>query len=367
MSALRFPGLDVLRGVLLVLMAVSHLPTRFRAYSHDFWGVTSAAEGFVLVAAFLAGLLHSQRARTRGFPAVRQQLFARAFELYRVHLALFTLAVMLRHARHRAPGLEHWLWFHLEQPLHAMAGATLLLYCPALFDILPMYIAFLCATPFILEFAMSRGFRGPLVASVLLWGAAQCGVVEPLRAATFGWLGIPAAEMGAFQWSAWQLLWVVGLWLGVSVGAAREHDQSVPAWALVLAFGICALCLAGRYGLPAFDLSQRLPQLVDKWRLAPLRIANLFCLALLAVRFGPPVARWAGMRLFSRLGRASLRVFLAHLVMCVLVALVVDDAGESLTLSQELAILGATLLAMVAVTLSRAELRWFSSYMTPTR
>ncbi len=339
-------------------MALSHLPTRFRAYSRDVWGLTSAAEGFVLLAAFLSGYLHLKRARTRGFPAIRKHLFTRAFKLYQAHLAVFALALAVRHARHQAPALERWFWFHIEQPMHALAGATTLLYCPSLFDILPMYIVFLTATPFILELGERRGFGGALLVSTLLWGASQCGLVDYVRVTGAGLFGVPAAEMGAFQWCAWQLLWVIGLWLGAS--AARERDAAparIPGWALALAFSLCAACLALRYGLLDLDLEQNLPHAVDKWRLGPLRIANLFCLGLLALHFGPRVARLSVMEMFSRLGRESLRVFLVHLVMCVLIALWVDELRDTLSLAQELAIVGATLFAMTAAAFSRAELR----------
>lgn len=358
MSARRFHGLDVLRGVLLIVMAVSHLPTRFRAYSHDLWGLTSAAEGFVLVAAFLAGWLGTERARTRGWDQLRRHCLGRSFELYRYHLVLLCLALMLRHATHHPTALKRLLWFYLEQPLQAAMGATTLLYCPSLFDILPMYIVFLAATPFVLQIAVRQGWRDLLIASFSLWILAQCGFSEWARTLGFDVLGIPAEAMGSFQWFGWQLLWIVGLWMGSNEALRSESTaRRVPSWTWVPALLACLVCLALRHDLFDLSLERHLPYAVSKWSLGPLRIANLFCLALVAMRFGPGIVRWSGWQFLSRLGRASLRVFIAHLVVCILFTLIVDEAIETPGLLQELSMLGIMLAVMAAVTVSWSELR----------
>ena len=51
----RRTELDSLRGLLLLLMALTHLPTRMSAYANQPLGFVSAAEGFVFLSAFLAG------------------------------------------------------------------------------------------------------------------------------------------------------------------------------------------------------------------------------------------------------------------------------------------------------------------------
>ena len=56
----RRAELDALRGLLLVLMTITHLPTRYSVYSSQIFGFVSAAEGFV----FLSGIdCHDEKYR----------------------------------------------------------------------------------------------------------------------------------------------------------------------------------------------------------------------------------------------------------------------------------------------------------------
>ena len=52
----------------------------------------------------------------------------------------------------------------------------LLIYCPPLLDILPMYVIFLFLTPVALAVAVRYGWRWILAGSGLLWLAAQSGI-----------------------------------------------------------------------------------------------------------------------------------------------------------------------------------------------
>ncbi len=352
----RFFGLDILRGVLLVLMAVSHLPTRFRAYSHDFFGLISAAEGFIFMAAFLAAFLYTPKAQARGWAHVSGKLTARARELYGYHLMLLGLAFALVFIFAERTALERLLWFYLEQPVQATFGAALLLYCPSLFDILPLYVIFLALSPFILKRASVRGFSGMFVVSVALWGIAQLGVRQHLLGLSTQFHGIPAEAFGAFDLLAWQLLWMIGLWAGVKTASLSSVTNLMPPrWLWLSALSFCLLCLYLRYGNLPFDLEHEAPFAVDKWRLAPLRIANLLGLSVLAVRFGPRLARLPFLRGFAYLGRSSLQVFCTHLVLCLLCCVLFDDMVEELTLLEELLILSVTLASMVGAAFVRSE------------
>jgi hypothetical protein len=119
--------------------------------------------------------------------------------------------------------------------------------------------------------------------------------------------------MGAFHWLAWQALWVAGLWLG----ARKLPLPRFPWWLLVPA----TLCAAGMLlwrhmvgqdpmpGVPAIAM------LLDKWTLGPLRVLNFASDFVLLVSFGPWLKRVLPRPLpLELLGRHSLSVFCAHLV-----------------------------------------------------
>ena len=51
----RQPELDALRGLLLLWMTMTHLPTHASEYANQPFGFVSAAEGFVFLSAVLTG------------------------------------------------------------------------------------------------------------------------------------------------------------------------------------------------------------------------------------------------------------------------------------------------------------------------
>ena len=69
----RRPELDALRGLFLVWMTLTHLPTRFSDFVNQPIGFVSSAEGFVFLSALLVGRLYIRElvqdpARARSFP-----------------------------------------------------------------------------------------------------------------------------------------------------------------------------------------------------------------------------------------------------------------------------------------------------------
>src|SRR2546423_8876907 len=84
----RYIELDWLRGLMLVLMTVTHLPTWFSAALGQPFGFVSAAEGFVFISAFLVGSIYSRVARERGVFAMRRMLGRRAGKIYLAHAGI---------------------------------------------------------------------------------------------------------------------------------------------------------------------------------------------------------------------------------------------------------------------------------------
>lgn len=219
----RRPELDALRGLFLVWMTLTHLPTHFSDLMNNPFGFFSSAEGFVIISALLVGRL-TIRETHENATGVRLRLWKRTLQIYGYHLVMLALAFTIAAAfavHTQRAAISNLLNFYLVHPVVAIVGSVLLLYCPPLLDILPMYVTFLFFTPLLLSAAVRFGWRRILLASGVVWALAQFG----LRDLVHNWivhlthLQIPLQETGSFNLFAWQAIWIVGLWLGARLAA----------------------------------------------------------------------------------------------------------------------------------------------------
>jgi hypothetical protein len=314
----RLPELDALRGLFLVWMILVHLPTHISNFVDQPFGFVSSAEGFVFLSAVLVGRIY-YREHMLDEKNVRRHLWRRSLKIYAYHIALlaFAFSVLSVYAvhTHRA-ALTNLLNFYLNHPATAIVGSVFLLYCPPLFDILPLYVTFLFLSPLILSAATRFRWRTVLSVSVLLWLGAQLGLRDAFHnlIVHVTHLHIPLQESGAFNMFAWQAVWVTGLWMG----SASAHEEvalaKVPRWAIPLSGALCVFFACVRYGWfgPHLDWPT-LGLWVDKWQLGPLRVVNLVAFAI----FFFWLRRWVVLLIsrepFLTMGKASLQVFCAHL------------------------------------------------------
>ena len=260
----RQPELDALRGLMLTLMTLAHLPTQAQAVTNQQLGFVSEAEGFIFHSAFLTGRIVGRIANESGFPAVIKRFWTRALRLYGYQPFLLSIAftVGATVAIHtERPGLEGLLHCYLAHPIHAVWSAILLVYCPPLLDILPMYIIFLLATPVALYLASRWSWKLVLIPSGLIWVLAQFGLKAAIHAHMVRSAGfhIPLNEMGTFDLLAWQFLWAVGVWIGVGCPGSMASGNFAAAELFVSSDSFCrkqilagaladdlASCLAGQ-------------------------------------------------------------------------------------------------------------------------
>jgi hypothetical protein len=353
----RQTELDWLRGLMLVLMTVTHLPTWFSPHFGQPFGYVSAAEGFVFLSAYLVGSVYGHKARTRGYDAMRRALWLRTAKVYAAHVALllFLLLVLVPYAlSHDARSIADLASYYVERPRLALASGIVLAYNPPLLDILPMYVLFLAASPVVLRVGMARGFAGLLVVSAIVWLFAQYDGgrhVYHALADLVGW-PVPYGATGAFSFLAWQFLWLAGLYLGASREAPRSSVDPRRARllvhaALVVAVGFFAL--RHFVGQVPFASAPVLAALFDKWHLGPLRLLNFAVLAFLAVHGRAVLVAWAAQSPLAVLGRSSLTVFCAHLVICLALLALAGDAPRPHLSVLEIAVVAATLGALYAV------------------
>ncbi len=314
----RRPELDALRGLFLVWMTLTHLPTHLSDFVNQPIGFISSAEGFVFMSALLVGriYIHEMQHDEAG---VHFRLLRRSLKIYGYHLLLlflaFTVAAAYAVHNHRL-AITNLLNFYLAHPGTAIVGSLLLLYCPPLLDILPMYVIFLLFTPIILSIAIRTGWTKILAASMLIWLLAQFG----LRDVVHNWivavthLHIPLQETGAFNLFAWQAVWITGLWLGAGLARGFTPFRYVPRPAVIACFVITILFVFVRYGWLGPHLNpQALGLKVDKWQIGPLRVLNLICFSVVLYALRKYVVKAVAREPFLTLGKASLHVFCAHL------------------------------------------------------
>ena len=325
----RLWEIDALRGLMLVLMTTTHVPSRLTDPVGQPFGFVSAAEGFVLLSAFVSGLVYARIGHASGTLAMRRAFWHRALTVYMCQAAtllfLFTVITALS-LRIDQPVVHKLLGYYVAHPREGFVYSLLLVYQPALLDILPMYILFMLLSPWVMAWGMARGWRGPLALSAALWAAAQFGftpwLYEQVRIGLH--VPVPFDETGAFDTFAWQLLWVAGLALGASRQGPRARPLRIRPGVARAALALAAFVLLWRHlgpgGQAPFGDGHAMNLLFDKWRLGPLRLLDLAALGIAAVHYGPALARRLPRpRVLETLGRASLPVFCAHLVVVLLV------------------------------------------------
>lgn len=236
----REPRLDVFRGLCLVMIFINHVPGNlFEGLTSRNFGFSDAAEGFVLMSGTAAGLAYSSafRAPLRLWPALAR-IWGRVWTLYLVQMLMTLGALAMAAATVQATGDSQilfqnnmgWLWHH---PVETLIGLPLLTHQFYYLDILPLYILLLAASPLFLYAALRR--PGWLFAGALaVW--AGSGIA---RITFYTW---PVGQEWQFNPLAWQLIFVIGLLLGVALKQGRRL-VAVKPWLLGLSLAYLLLAL----------------------------------------------------------------------------------------------------------------------------
>ncbi len=310
-----------MRGVMLVWIALTHLPTGASAWVNQPFGFVGAAEGFIFLSALFTGRIYFRIAERDGYRAMTGKLWARTVRLYGYHALLlaFAFLVAVPIASHGdRPGLHNLLDFYfMVGAKQAVTEAALLIYRPPLLDILPMYIIFLMLTAIAIPLARRVGWKPILWTSFSFWVLAQFGFRSAEHTFMMRYIPtrIPLNEMGSFDLWAWQFLWFVGVWLGVRWAQDNLPIEMWARWAVVPATVIAVACfimrrkLAHGFALGASEF------IFDKWHLGPVRVFDFAAVAVLLI-LSQRFTKTAAIRPLVLLGQSSLQVFCVHLLFC---------------------------------------------------
>lgn len=319
--------LDAIRGVLLIIMAAVHVPTPLSHLLQEPLGFTSAAEGFVFLGASLAGFVYGKSHLQAGWRVMSHRVWGRAGRVYLTHMAMLLPAVLLAWAAgNRLAPLANQFHDFLAHPWASLALLPLLLHQPPLFDILPLYVVFLLATPLLLAVARRRGWAIVLAVSALGWLAAQFNL-EPRVIGDAS--QVFPVRLGAFNLAAWQFLWVAGLALGETAVRRPLIRREWRPGVGTVAFALVVVGLLSRHGLwPQAWFSPDLYLWMDKWTLGPLRLLNFGAWVVFLLAWNPAFLPQL-LSPVALLGRHSLAVFAFHVPVAIVAISLIQTASLS--------------------------------------
>lgn len=355
--------LDMFRGLALLMIFIDHVPgTIFESYTIRNYGFSDAAEAFVFMSGMAAGLAYSSRFLA-GQPGLGfLKIWARARQLYFVHMTTTAMAIAIVAAGALWYGVPQMLGQInmgpiLAQPLGAMVGLPLMTHQLGYFNILPLYIALLVFTPLMLMVAVRRPWW-LLCGSIALWMlAGQFRLNFPNFPTRGGWFFNPLS---------WQLIFVVGLLSGT---AMKQGTRFVPIkpWLFWAATAMLVFILAwvkidalGAAGRSVLDLLSRagLPFYVtwfDKTFLALPRLLHALALVYVLSCLAPirQVAESPLARPLVIIGQHGLPVFALGSVLSIALQAVTARADQDFWSDILLLSAGVLLQLALAVVLSR--------------
>ena len=305
--------IDSMRGLMLVVMTIDHLPNPIREYTAESIGFVTAAEGFVFLSGYVAGLVYTRRLYERGPSAMWRSAYRRSGEIYLYHLLTFVgLFLLLRVFGDASAQIRTWQSLMQAHWLTALLSGATFLYQPELLGILPLYCLLVLFTPLLINGLNKGKLWLILSAACALWALAQFNVQEAVLSQVVNRFPV---HSGAFDILGWQLLFVVGLALGFYVRDGAESIARRGALPLTAAFVIVALLFMFRHDFVPGSLNLDLREFAVKRTVGPVRIVNFFALALLigSPRLWP--ARQSWVKCLAFLGRNSLQVFTFHIAM----------------------------------------------------
>ena len=326
--------IDMLRGIALVMMVIAHteILSVVNIFTWERFGLTTGAEGFVILSGFMLCMLNRQRLQKEALLTVSWTLLRRAGKIYLVNLVIILLMIALS----RLPLINTFEVTHFVDRYSGTAWAlfpstpqiketwfNIILYLqigPHQTQILGLYICLLLISP--LFMALLNG--GKVLWLILI---SVAGYVSyhfwPAR------LTVAEFEF-AFPLLAWQFIFVLGMCCGwykdelMSLARTRAGQSLI---ALLVIYALVMMFIAQNHTnpfMPRALLMEIIPPADFNWfyyhfaaknSLGPCRVLNDFSLMLLVYLVltfcWKPIARALGWFLIP-LGQHSLYTFIVH-------------------------------------------------------
>ncbi|EIX8228617.1 OpgC domain-containing protein [Salmonella enterica] len=326
--------IDFMRGIALVMMVVAHTEVMsiFNIFTWERFGLTTGAEGFVILSGFMLGMLNRVRLQKAVLLTISWGVYLRAWKIYRVNIIIIISFLLLgslpfinvfevTHFSDRYAGTTWALYPVTPQIKETWFNIVLYLQIgPHQTQILGLYIFLLLLSPLFLGMLQQGKVYWLLGLSLLVYG---CWQRWPVRVT-------PSEFEFAFPLLAWQFIFV----LGMSCGWYKEELLSfarTPPGKMALATLVVVALILGFVAqnhtnpfmppalllhiIPPAEFNAFYHTWAAKNGLGPIRVLNdislMVAVYLLLTRCWQPLYRLAGWFLIP-LGQRSLYTFILH-------------------------------------------------------
>lgn len=306
--------LDLMRGIGQWMVFLDHIPYDIVSWlTLRNYGFSDAAEFFVFISGYTAGFVYGPAMAHGQVLAATKRLLKRAWQLYVAHifLFLFFVAQISRAARrfdNPMYGNEYNIFLFLEHPDVMIGQALALKFKPVDLDVLPLYIVLALALPAIL-WGLIKLPRWTLLGSAVLYVLAR----------VFDW-NLPSFPGGNWYFNpfAWQLLFVFGVWCGLTRAAEiAAFLRSRTVLILAVAWIVFSFLIVMTWHVPLLEslIPKSLIHVIypiDKSDLDMFRLIHFLALAVVFVRYVPrdwPALRSKLLRPLILVGQNSLPMF----------------------------------------------------------
>lgn len=326
--------IDMLRGIALVMMVVAHteILSLVNIFTWERFGLTTGAEGFVILSGFMLGMLNRQRLQKEVLLTISWTLWRRAGKIYLVNLIIILLMLALSkvnfvntfevtHFVDRYSGTV-WALFPTTPQIRE-TWFNIILYLqigPHQTQILGLYICLLLISPLFLALLQARCVGWLLLASLAGYLSYQLWATR-LTVAEFEF---------AFPLLAWQLIFVCGMccgWYKEELMSLARTPVGYGVMGIMVIYALVLMFIAQNHTnpfmppallmhvIPPADFNWFYHHLAGKNALGPCRVLNDFSLMLLVYLIltfcWRPLERLFGWFLIP-LGQHSLYTFILH-------------------------------------------------------
>jgi hypothetical protein len=363
--------LDFFRGLALFCIFIDHIPGAWLGtFTIQFTGLYDAAEVFIFISGYTAGLVYGRILETEGMLIMTLRAYHRVWQLYVAHVFLFVMFMALignlTDATHNPIYAEEFRANDfLREPGAAIIMALTLRFQPAFMDILPLYIVLLMALPLFL-IGQQRLKWLVLVASIALWFAVQVDKG----------IAIPTYPDPGTKWFfnpfAWQILFLIGAALGYSRAMGTDAMLS-SKWLFIAAAVIAIAGFLIRLNWTLHLFYDPIPSLFAKYlwlslsktNMSPFRLVNVLAAVLVVATLVPRQARflahWGSWPLIV-CGRHSLHIFCLGILLSAIGHWIINEFYGGFLLQTVVVVAGIAIMTAVAIFMD-----WFSGRRSEKR